>query len=654
MPEEKSRDEEKLNQIIKAIDGISNRIDAMEQRLDKIDKTGQVSNPVFSNLPRPAAHIMEAMRAKEGKDRKNFTGGSGSRKAEAISIVKPNENKNLESEIGLKWLGRIGILALIFGVSFFLKYAFENDWVGEAGRVAMGIISGLALIVLGDYFRKKYAEYSQTLTGGGIGILYLSVYAGFAYYYLIGQVSAFAAMCIITFFGAFLAINYESVILAALAIIGGFLTPALVSTGANNQLILFIYLTLLNLGILAISFYRNWRVLNIIGLAATVCVFLGWYARYYSVSQLFLTEIFLALWFVIYAIATLSHNILNKNLANKTDTVLMALNALNYFGLSYFLLVHSYGDFMGFFAVMMAVFYFGLAYASHNLNSEDKYLTLFLPALSIFFLTIAAPIQFDGNLVTIVWGIEAVVLFWMGFNLNNFTLRRYAWIIFALVFFRLIFIDSAVVSLEEYTVILNWRFAAFIIGTVSAFVIYHLYSSSKLALRPEEVKGKAIMMFVANLLLLWVLSSEVSTYFDKQSYVDYQRYSPVCNRGSYEPGRGYVQDYYCEKKFQEYEAKMAQSVVAKKAANNSKNMVLTILWAAYAITLLVVGIAKKNSLLRHMGIGLFGVVIVKLFLYDLWSLGQQYRIVSSLTLGAILLLASFAYNKYKEKIKEII
>jgi len=653
MPEENKQNEEKLDQIIKAIRGIANRIDLVEKRLDKIDKTGQTANPVFSILPQPSAHIVEAMRRKAGNSIYDPAGIPGKEKTVSIADIKSSEKKNFESEIGLKWFGRIGVLALIFGISFFLKYAFENNWIGESGRVAMGIIGGLFLIVLGDFFRKKYAEYAQNLTGGGIAILYLSIYAGYDYYHLISQTSAFAAMCIITFSSAFLAINYEKVGLAALAIIGGFLTPALVSTGINNQPVLFVYMTLLNLGILVISFFRNWRALNIIGLAATICVFLGWYARYYNESALFLTEIFLIAWFMIYAAATLAHNIINKKQADRVDAVLVTLNALSYFGLSYFLFVHDYGDFMGFFAVIMAALYFGLAYASLHLNPEDKYLTLFLPALSIFFLTIAAPIQFDGNLVTIVWAIEAIALFWMGFNLNNFTFRRYAWMIFALVFFRLIFIDSQIKSLGEYGIIFNWRFTGFIVGTIAAFLIYYLYSSSNLALKPEEARGKAIMLFTANLLLLWIMSSEVSAYFDKKSYINYER-MPICYREPYKFGNGYMKDSICEQKNQEYQTRLKQASVTRKAANNTKNMVLTILWAAYAVTLLIFGIAKKNSLLRHMGIGLFGIVIIKLFLYDLWQLGAQYRIVSSLTLGAILLLASFAYNKYKEKIKEII
>ncbi|MDD3006039.1 MAG: DUF2339 domain-containing protein [Candidatus Pacebacteria bacterium] len=337
-----------------------------------------------------------------------------------------SEGGSFETEIGLKWLGKVGILALVLGVAFFLKYAFENNWIGEAGRVAIGILSGAALIFLGDYLRSKYNEYAATLTGGGIAVLYLSIYSSFAYYELIGQTYAFVAMAIVTALGAFLAIHYDQINLVVLSIVGGFLTPILLSSVTNNQVGLFGYITILNFGILGISHYRDWRKVNLLGFISTLFIFLVWSTGHYDASQFFITEAFLTSWFIIYAAATVSHNVLHKKEAEESDLLLAVFNAMVYFGISYYLLSAAYSDYLGFFAVFMAAIYFFLAYFCYRINPKDTNLALFLPGISIFFLTIAAPIQFDGAWVSMAWALEAMALVGMGFYLKSRSMRSFA------------------------------------------------------------------------------------------------------------------------------------------------------------------------------------------------------------------------------------
>src|SRR3990167_5912521 len=152
---------------------------------------------------------------------------------------------DMESYIGRWILGIVGIVAILFGTSFFLKYAFENNLIGPAGRVAMGIIGGVLLIFLGEYLRPRLAKYSFILSGGGLGLLYLSTYGAFWYYDFIGQGTAFGFMSLITLFGVVLAVWVDAIPISAISIFGGFLTPFLLSTGVSYDFGFFMYLAIL-------------------------------------------------------------------------------------------------------------------------------------------------------------------------------------------------------------------------------------------------------------------------------------------------------------------------------------------------------------------------------------------------------------------------
>ena len=134
---------------------------------------------------------------------------------------------NWEWLLGGNWLARIGIVALIFGVAFFISLAIDRGWLGEMERVILGLVVGLAFLGAGEYYRNRYAVWAQTITGGGIAILYLSVYGAFALYGLISTELAFGAFAVITLAGALLSLRHEAMGVAVLSIFGGFATPLL-------------------------------------------------------------------------------------------------------------------------------------------------------------------------------------------------------------------------------------------------------------------------------------------------------------------------------------------------------------------------------------------------------------------------------------------
>ena len=137
----------------------------------------------------------------------------------AIPVAQPG----LESRIGSQWLNRIGITATLIGVSYGLKYAFDNNWIGPAGRVAIGLLAGIAVVAWSEWFRGRgHKVFSYSLKAVGIGTLYLSLWAAFQVYNLVPSGVAFFAMFIVTAATAVMAWSQDAEILAALALTGGF------------------------------------------------------------------------------------------------------------------------------------------------------------------------------------------------------------------------------------------------------------------------------------------------------------------------------------------------------------------------------------------------------------------------------------------------
>ena len=211
---------------------------------------------------------------------------------------------DLESRIGSHWLNRVGIAAVLVGVSFFLDYAFENNWIGPSARVVIGLFAGIAVVLWSERFRKRgYDIFSYSLKAAGIGVLYLSLWASFQVYHLLPSNMVFAAMIIVTASTCALAVAQNAEVIAIFAIAGGFATPALLSTGENHEIVLFSYLALLDFALLVLTAIKPWRRIAILGFVGSLIYYIGWYNTFYDRTQLTPTLIFATLFFAIFAAA---------------------------------------------------------------------------------------------------------------------------------------------------------------------------------------------------------------------------------------------------------------------------------------------------------------------------------------------------------------
>lgn len=184
-----------------------------------------------------------------------------------------------------------------------------------------------------------------------------------------------------------------------------------------------------------------------------------------------------------------------------------------------------------------------------------------------------------------------------------------------------------------------------------AFLVYAFSKDDNLNTGQAKIsKGSLIALFVivANFMTIFSVSHEIVKSYGRDINVVREQQSKV--RSSFNvPNRmsTYDNDYYSSSEY-----KLSKEKIEKLESRSS--IALSIFWLIYSIILLAVGIVGKYKGIRLGGLALLILAIFKLFFYDLWSLGTLYRIISSISLGAVLLAISFVYQKYKNTIKEII
>ncbi len=341
----------------------------------------------------------------------------------ASSSIESQEEKSA------RWLGRIGAAAILLGVVFFLRYAFESGLIGETGRVAIGILFGVLMVGVGQKIRTQYLNYSDILVACGVGVLYLSVYAVHGFYHLVSAEFAIGLMTVVTAFVLSLAVIDNSMGLAVFAILGGFATPILLSTGQNNLFGLSLYMIVLDLGVLGVALFKKWFRLHVLAFIGTIVLFAGWMGSFYVEAELSITLFFATVFFVIFVVTSILHHFLRKEPTTLWDLGLITSVAAWYFAVGYYILHFHHHEFLGFFALVLAALYLSCAYVSFTTNLEHRSLNLFLSGIAVVFLTTAVPLQFSGYAISIAWLIEAVVLLLTALYLRERVLQLFAWIV---------------------------------------------------------------------------------------------------------------------------------------------------------------------------------------------------------------------------------
>lgn len=352
---------------------------------------------------------------------------NGIEKSEEISKVraeqpiapKPKQKVNYEKFIGENLFGKIGILIFVIGVGFFVKYAIDKDWINETFRTILGFLTGVALLIVAERLQKKYRTFSSLLAGGAFAVFYLTVAIAFHYYHIFSQTMAFIILIVVTVFMSVLSVIYDRRELAIIALVGGFLAPFIVSSGEGSYLVLFTYVSILNLGMFGLSIYKKWSELPIISFVFT-CLILGIFIlmNYTSDSTIVSTHMFMlaTLSYFIFLLPvfsilrgektqTMSRGLVFVIIANNFVYLFFGALFLRNMGLSF--------KASGLLSLFIALVNLGLLLWLWKNRKDYKFLVHTTLGLVLTFVSITIPIQLDGNYITLLWASEMVLLLWL-------------------------------------------------------------------------------------------------------------------------------------------------------------------------------------------------------------------------------------------------
>ena len=335
-----------------------------------------------------------------------------------IPSVSKRKQVNYEKFIGENLFGKIGILVFVIGVGFFVKYAIDKDWINETLRTVLGFLTGSALLVVAERLQKKYRTFSSLLAGGAFAVFYLTVAIAFHFYHLFPQTVAFTILIAITLFMSILSILYDRRELAIISLVGGFLAPFLVSTGNGNYLVLFTYMSILNLGMFGLSIYMKWGELPVIAFVFTYVVMGIFLLTGFTTGSTHISVhlfIFATLFYFIFLLPILS--ILRIEAVKKNRGLLLVIITNNFIYLLLgILFLRNMGlpfKSEGLLSLLIAIINLVLVIWLRMSKKDYKFLIYAMLGLVLTFVSITIPIQLDGNYITLFWAAEMVLLLWL-------------------------------------------------------------------------------------------------------------------------------------------------------------------------------------------------------------------------------------------------
>jgi uncharacterized membrane protein len=583
------------------------RLYAVERRLGlEGPRPAQQRRPLYESLtderaeargpaPDAAQDAGDARTRPDDQPRPQAGYGHGAGARPSAVAAKP---RDLESLIGGVWFAWAGILLAVFAVAFALKYAFDNNWISPAVRVTLGALAGLALLGVGERLRRRELRfYAYILSGGGVLILYLSVYAAYNFYQLLGQPAAFLLMTGVTALAVLLAVRLDALPVAVLGLVGGFLTPALITTGQDNQIGLFTYVSLLDAGVLAVAYFKRWRSLDFLSFAATVAMTLGWAFNYYDHGKLWTTLFFLSLFFILYALLSVFHNVLPRRRSRWFDVALLSAAASLYFGACYGMLASAGYDHAApaTQALIVAAFFAALFYAARTRTPADRLLAYAYVGAAVTFFTAAVAIQLELQWVTIVWAVEGLMLTWVGLRAGEAAARRSAFGVYAVALVHWIVFDAPAYAFDAGAAGVAGFVPIFNARALSCLALVAALAGSAWLYRghaePDEVEGEGglgeeersaavgLYTLAANGLALALLSLDLSDYFGRQ--------------------------------------KVLSEGLAAERAESARQFSLTALWSIYGAGLVAYGVRGRLRVARYAGLLLLVVATIKAFVLDL-------------------------------------
>jgi uncharacterized membrane protein len=336
---------------------------------------------------------------------------------------------SLEQRIGTRWILIAGVVTVFVAVAFFLKYAYDNDLIGPFGRVMISAVSGLIALAIGEVTRRReYGIIAKVVTALGFAILYAAVFSAYYFYQLIDSTPAFILAILLTAVAMLYAVSLNEVLIAFIAMLGGFASPIILSTGENLPMQLFTYVLILGVGAMLCGFYRKWQAINMLAFTGTFLLYIGWFEKFYRPEmksdvpipgQMYIALSWLGVFFAVYLILPILYELFKKVKAKKEDVILILTNAFVTFYYLWAILFTHHRHALAFAALGLCAAHLLMMSAVISRCKDDFNLRLALLAIGLFFLTIAIPLYLKMYAIAIAWAAEGVILVLIGLKYKS-------------------------------------------------------------------------------------------------------------------------------------------------------------------------------------------------------------------------------------------
>lgn len=622
----------------------SRQIKTLQQRVAALEQTVQqlqrVATPTESSLLSSATDL-KGTRAEivtVGPEASSAqTTAAGSPRSEAISAMSPSDEPansqsvpgiafeaaanvsntetgrvseiNWETLIGQKAFGWIAVVLFLFATTFFLRFAYQNNWIGPLGRVAVGEFAGMALLLAGlRYWTRGWQRFSVMLSSAGIVGLYLSTYAAFGFYELLSLNSTGLFLTVIVMEAMAVAMSYRSTTLALVAVSGGLVTPLLLESGHDNWQSFFLYLTILNAATLFFDGRVRWRAVSSILYAGTQLLFWAWYDANFHPEKRIAALSFQMLLFAMHASSVIVKSRLQGGLSRREDLIRLTAASVLSFVAFRTMTIDEIPAWMGIAAVVEAVLLLTVAQYILNAAAVDQQLLLTVVSIAAGFVAWVIPVQCNAQWVSVGWAAMALAFWWFGLRIDITWLRTVAAVLAVMATIRMCFLEINYGIRQPFIPIFNAQTipSLCVIGCLlSAARLFEVFTIRAETRRRRWESILESLTAVTGLLLLWLLlSMDCYGWFVTQSLeageIDLWRW------------RGHL--------------------------------ALSVFWTAFAAAVLILGFQFQRRRLRWMGIALFVVTVLKLFFIDMANVHQLYRIFAFFVLAVVLGLVARTYQ----------
>jgi uncharacterized membrane protein len=406
--------EDELRQLQKEVDELSKEVQLQQQKILQLQqRIAQLSNAEVST-------------PKEAK-------------------IHSPQKFSLENFIGLRLINFIGIIVLVIGLSIGVKYAIDRNLISEGMRITLAYLAGIVLYVLSFQLKKKYVLFSAILFSGGMASLYFTTYAAYVYYSMFSFALAFIIMIVLTVYTVYEAIRYNRQEIALLGLVGAYGIPFLISKNADRADLFFLYISLINLGVVYLSVKKIWKTVGIVAQAITWILFIGWAATRHDERFKIIATMFMVFFFLVFLFAVLSHKLFQKRSLQVNDTYQLLMNnvalyiaALFQFGFSEKATNGDLASITFIVSIVVAL----QAMLLYNFWKEELFATRLLSSLALTLFVMFIAFNWNGFTVTFLWLLTAVIVFAWGFRMRSVRARMAGIILIGVTLGKLVALDS--------------------------------------------------------------------------------------------------------------------------------------------------------------------------------------------------------------------